>query len=85
MALIEDVYSRYDALMLQCQSLINEQNAQTARTPEATSNAGKVVLVSAVTTSANRYTSRRDTDQASYSLRIQYITTVVRRTTMRSL
>jgi hypothetical protein len=30
-ALIEDVLSRYDAVMLQCQNLINEQNAQTAR------------------------------------------------------
>jgi hypothetical protein len=29
-ALIEDVLTRYDALMLQCQDLINEQNAQTA-------------------------------------------------------
>jgi hypothetical protein len=57
-ALIEDILSRYDALMLQCQSLINEQNAQTALTPEATSNTGMVVLVSAVTTSDNRYTSR---------------------------
>jgi hypothetical protein len=30
-ALIEDILSRYDAVELQCQNLINEQHAQTAR------------------------------------------------------
>lgn len=36
-ALIEDVLTRYDAVVLQCQHLIDQQNAQTART-NASSN-----------------------------------------------